>query len=79
MHHHLAQYQSTPPGYYAEHDGANRETPYAADFYFPLDDPLFKGKLQLDFAWSILGSLVLDQDGGNAGAPPPADAAHAHQ
>ena len=77
--HGLAQYQSTPPGYYAEHGGANRETPYAADFYFPLNDPLFKGKLQLDFAWSILGSLVLDQDGGNAGAPPPTDAAHAHQ
>jgi hypothetical protein len=62
--HGLAQYQSTP-GYYAVNDGANRETPYGADFYFSLDDPLFKGKLQLDFAWSILGSLVLDDDGGN--------------
>lgn len=62
--HGLAQYQATPPGYYKVNGGANRETPYAADFYFGLDDPMFNGKLKLDFAWSILGSLVLDDDGG---------------
>lgn len=61
--HGLAQYRSTP-GYYK--NDANRETPYAADFYFGLDDPLFDGHLQLDFAWSVLGSLVLDDDGGQA-------------
>jgi hypothetical protein len=36
-----------------------RETPYAADFYLDLDDPLFKGMIKLDFAWSIIGSLDL--------------------
>jgi hypothetical protein len=67
--HGLAQYQATP-GYYKVNQGANRQTPYAADFYFPLNDPMFKGKLQLDFAWSLLGSLVLDDDGGNGNAKP---------
>ena len=41
--------------------GSNRETPYAANFYADLDDPDFKGTLQLDFAWSILGNLQLDK------------------
>ncbi|RAP59543.1 hypothetical protein [Oleiagrimonas sp. MCCC 1A03011] len=59
--HGQAQYQSTP-GHYKDPD--NREKPYAADFYFGLNDPSFQGKLQLDFAWSILGNLVLDDDGG---------------
>lgn len=61
--HGQAQYQSTP-GYYKVDGGANRENPYAADYYFSLNDPSFNGKLQLDFAWSILGSLVLDDDHG---------------
>ena len=38
----------------------NREKPYAADFYLSRNDAEFSGKLQLDFAWSILGSMVLD-------------------
>jgi hypothetical protein len=66
--HGQAQYQSTP-GYYKLDGGANRENPYAADYYFSLDDPSFNGKLQLDFAWSILGSLVLDDDGGAQAKP----------
>ncbi len=37
-----------------------REKPYAPDFYLSRNDAIFAGKLQLDFAWSILGSLVLD-------------------
>jgi hypothetical protein len=65
--HGVSQYQSTP-GYYQQNQGANRQTPYAADFYFSLDDPMFDGHLQLDFAWSLLGSLVLDDDGGSAKA-----------
>jgi len=63
-----SQYQSTPH-YYAINDGSNRENPYAADFYFSLNDPSFNGKLQLDFAWSILGSLVLDDDNGASAKP----------
>lgn len=63
--HGQAMYQSTP-GYYAGNNAGNRQTPYAADYYFGLDDPMFSGKLQLDFAWSLLGSLVLDDDGGAA-------------
>lgn len=64
--HGLAQYQATP-GYYKNPD--NLEKPYAADFYFSLGDPqYFGGKLQLDFAWSVLGSLVLDDDNGAAAA-----------
>ncbi|KGI77081.1 hypothetical protein [Oleiagrimonas soli] len=60
--HGQAQYQATP-GYYRNVD--HREDPYAANFYFGLNDPSFQGKLQLDFAWSILGNLVLDDDGGH--------------
>ncbi len=43
-------------------NGGNREKPYAPDFYLARDDSLLTGKLQLDFAWSILGSLVLDDE-----------------
>lgn len=38
----------------------SRQAPYAADLYLSRDDSVFDGTLQLDFAWSILGSLVLD-------------------
>lgn len=38
----------------------NREKPYAPDFYISLNDNVYTGKLQLDFAWSILGALELD-------------------
>lgn len=47
---------------YSADGGANREKPYAADFYMSLDDAVFDGKLKLDFAWSILGVLELDGD-----------------
>ncbi|GAB3389167.1 hypothetical protein [Lysobacter fragariae] len=69
--HGQSMYQSTP-GYYAGNNAGNRETPYAADYYFGLNDPMFNNKLQLDFAWSVLGSLVLDDDKGmaNAGSKP---------
>lgn len=40
---------------------ANREKPYATDFYMSLDDAVFDGKLKLDFAWSILGVMELDK------------------
>ena len=76
--HGQAQYQSTP-GYYKVDDGANREKPYAADYYFSLNDPAFQGHLQLDFAWSILGSLVLDDDGGSPLAKPARKAMHKSQ
>jgi hypothetical protein len=55
--HGLAAYD--PKVNYAD-PAANREKPYAADFYLDLNNPLFNGKLKLDFAWSILGALVLD-------------------
>lgn len=42
-------------------DSANREKPYATDFYIGLDDAFFEGKLRLDFAWSILGVMELDK------------------
>lgn len=38
--------------------------PYIADFYVSLDDPEFQEFLQLDFAWSVQGSLVKDVTGG---------------
>jgi len=47
------------PGYYDIK--GNRQTPYAADFYLDLDDPIFKGNLQVDFAWSIIGFMDLDK------------------
>ncbi|WP_111655827.1 hypothetical protein [Isoalcanivorax indicus] len=47
---------------YSADGGANREKPYAADFYMSLDDAVFEGKLKLDFAWSILGVLELDAE-----------------
>ena len=56
--HMLAQF-NPKPGYYKNPN--NRETPYAADFYLDLDDPLFNGVLKLDFAWSIIGSVDLDK------------------
>lgn len=49
--HNLAAYDSSvdysQPG--------NRKKPYAADFYLGIDDPVFKGKLKLDFTWLDLG------------------------
>jgi len=42
--------------------GGNREKPYAPDFYLARNDSVLAGSLQLDFAWSILGSLVLDDE-----------------
>lgn len=54
--HGLAMYDSTVD-YSVE---GNREKPYAADFYLSRNDSVSAGKLQLDFSWSILGSLVLD-------------------
>jgi hypothetical protein len=39
------------------------EKPYGANFYLPIDDPIFDGTLKLDFAWSILGTMKkLDAD-----------------
>jgi hypothetical protein len=56
--HGLAQYVTTP-GYY--NDPNNRQRPYAADFYLDLNDPIFKGNLQVDFAWSIIGFMELNK------------------
>lgn len=52
--HGLASYD--PAAVYND-TGLDRETPYAANFYLPLDDRVFDGKLKLDFAWSILGAM----------------------
>lgn len=56
--HGLAAYQ--PKAQYFDQDGKkiNREKPYGTDFYMSLNDPIFDGKLKLDFAWSILGNMV---------------------
>ncbi len=56
--HNLAQYN--PKVNYKENGGANRETPYGSDYYMSLDDPVFNNVLRLDFAWSIIGNLKLD-------------------
>lgn len=32
--------------------------PYTADQYISLDDPIFKGTVQLDFAWSLQGNII---------------------
>lgn len=32
--------------------------PYTADQYISMDDPIFKGAVQLDFAWSIQGNII---------------------
>jgi len=37
-----------------------REYPYAASTYIDANDKVFNGSLKLDFAWSIIGSLVDD-------------------
>jgi hypothetical protein len=55
--HNLAEYD--PSKNYAT---ASRQEPYAADFYMSLDDAELDNKLRLDFAWSILGNLVLEAD-----------------
>ncbi|MBK1697969.1 hypothetical protein CKO21_12035 [Rhodovibrio salinarum] len=52
--HGLAAYD---PAAIYDDTGLNRETPYAANFYLPLNDRVFDGKLKLDFAWSILGAM----------------------
>lgn len=41
-------------------NGDNREKPYGSDYYMSIDDPTFDQTLRLDFAWSILGGLKLD-------------------
>nr|WP_199067785.1 hypothetical protein [Chromobacterium sp. ASV5] len=51
--HHMAMYN--PKTNYK--DSANRERPYATDFYMSLQDPAFNGSLKLDFAWSLLGYM----------------------
>ncbi|MFT5085406.1 MAG: hypothetical protein ACI9Y1_003467 [Lentisphaeria bacterium] len=56
--HNLAQYD--PKVNYSENSGANRETPYGTDYYMSIDDQVFDKVLRLDFAWSIIGSLKLD-------------------
>ena len=57
--HNLALYN--PQTNYTENDGANRETPYGTDYYMSITDPVFDNTLKLDFAWSILGGLKLDE------------------
>ena len=42
---------------YQSDGGANRQTPYGADYYKAINDPIFAGSLKLDFAWSIIGSM----------------------
>jgi len=59
--HHLAMYN--PKIDYNINQGANRETPYGTNFYMSLTDPAFNGALQLDFAWSLLGSMVSNSGG----------------
>lgn len=56
--HNLAQYD--PKVNYNENGGANRETPYGTDYYMSIDDAVFNNVLRLDFAWSIIGNLKLD-------------------
>lgn len=53
--HNMAMYN--PKTNYQVNNGANRERPYATDFYMSLKDKAFDGSLKLDFAWSILGSM----------------------
>ena len=57
--HGLASYD--PAAVYETDSGLDRETPYAANFYLPLDDRVFDGKLKLDFAWSLLGAMNVDR------------------
>jgi hypothetical protein len=57
--HNLAMYN--PKVDYNSNGGANRETPYSPDLYMSLTDPAFQGSLKLDFAWSILGSMVSEK------------------
>jgi len=35
---------------------------YSSDQYISMDSSLFKGKVQLDFAWSIQGNIIQDKD-----------------
>ena len=63
--HNLAMYN--PKTDYRANGGARRETPYGSDYYMSITDPVFKGSLKLDFAWSILGALQLN----DAKAPAP--------
>jgi hypothetical protein len=44
---------------YAAYDPSNPNngTPYSGDAYVSLNDPIFTGKLKLDFAWSIQGNI----------------------
>lgn len=57
--HNLALYN--PSTDYAAAKGANRQKPYGTDYYMPIDDPIFNKVLKLDFAWSVLGGLLLDK------------------
>lgn len=57
--HNLAMYN--PNTNYQINGQANRETPYGTDYYMSLTDPAFTGSLKLDFAWSVLGSMVQGQ------------------
>lgn len=56
--HNLALYD--PKVDYTNH--ANREKPYGTDYYMSLDDETFNNKLRLDFAWSIVGFMKLDDN-----------------
>lgn len=56
--HNLALYN--PKTDYKVSNGVNREKPYGTDYYMSISDKTFDGSLKLDFAWSILGSLKLD-------------------
>lgn len=48
--------QFNPANNYISNPGL-AQTPYAADAYLDLDDPVFNGVLKMDFAWSIIGSV----------------------
>ncbi|MDX8391323.1 MAG: hypothetical protein R8K53_01985 [Mariprofundaceae bacterium] len=65
--HNLAQYKpNVAKNYYTENQGANRQKPYGTDYYMSLDDNALDGALKLDFSWSILGNLKLDDNEGNS-------------
>lgn len=56
--HNLALYN--PKKDYKVNHGSNREKPYGTDYYMSITDKTFDNSLKLDFAWSILGGLKLD-------------------
>ncbi|HKK29050.1 MAG TPA: hypothetical protein VKA18_01485 [Alphaproteobacteria bacterium] len=59
--HGLALYD--PGKDYADED-VSREDPYGSNFYLGRDDRVFDRMLQLDFAWSVLGSMIAIGEGG---------------